>query len=502
MKKFLLSLILCSVFAIQLPATELDVPQDAQITITGNRLTLQSFISQVEKQTNYLFVYSKQDVNVNEILPVKEGRKTVAACLEEAFRNTNLKYVFENNYIVLTYVAPETVTISGKIVDSETRRPLIFASIYLVNRGISNVTNGEGYFTLKFPVAYAKDSVRISYLGYHPATYAIQDFMKTKLVQEIPLKFVATNLPAVLIKPIIPSDLVISALNKIPENYPEETMQMTGFYREMIRKGNTYVTLTEAVLDINKASYARLYGMDQVGVFKGRGSVDWSRIDTVFVKFRGGISSALEIDVAKYPFLGTNIPELTSIYDFKIEQPVQIDGKAHHVVSFDQKKSVSDIHFRGKIYIETNSLAISRVEFNMNVENRSDASSIFISRKPMGFRANVLYATYLVQYKEMNGKWTFDYSRTEIKFDSKWDRKLFKNTYTITSEMAITERSDRMTKIPNTQRIRSTDITLDKVTDFQDEGFWDEYNVIEPESGIEQVIARITRQLKKKAQER
>ena len=102
----------------------------------------------------------------------------------------------------------------------------------------------------------------------------------------------------------------------------------------------------------------------------------------------------------------------------------------------------------------------------------------------------------------MNGKWTFDYSRTEIKFDSKWDRKLFKNTYTITSEMAITERSDKMTKIPNTQRIRSTDITLDKVTDFQDEGFWDEYNVIEPESGIEQVIARITRQLKKKAQER
>jgi hypothetical protein len=165
MKKFLLSLILCSVFAIQLPATELDVPQDAQITITGNRLTLQSFISQVEKQTNYLFVYSKQDVNVNEILPVKEGRKTVAACLEEAFRNTNLKYVFENNYIVLTYVAPETVTISGKIVDSETRRPLIFASIYLVNRGISNVTNGEGYFTLKFPVAYTKDSVRISFLA-------------------------------------------------------------------------------------------------------------------------------------------------------------------------------------------------------------------------------------------------------------------------------------------------------------------------------------------------
>lgn len=274
---------------------------------------------------------------------------------------------------------------------------------------------------------------------------------------------------------------------------------MTGFYREMIRKGSNYVTLTEAVLDINKTSYGRLYGIDQVGVFKGRGSVDWARIDTVFVKFRGGINSALQIDVAKYPFLGTNIPEISQVYDFRMEAPVQIDGKVNHVVSFNQKDIVQDIHFRGKIYIEMKSLAISRVEFNMNVEDRDDATSIFISRRPMGFRANVLYATYLVQYKEINNKWTFDYSRTEIKFDSKWDRKLFKNSYTITSEMAITERSDRTLKIPAQQRVRSSDITLDKVTDFQDEGFWDDYNVIEPESGIEQVISRITKQLKRRS---
>ncbi|MEJ1730434.1 hypothetical protein SMA90_29330, partial [Escherichia coli] len=103
----------------------------------------------------------------------------------------------------------------------------------------------------------------------------------------------------------------------------------------------------------------------------------------------------------------------------------------------------------------------------MNVENRPDATNIFISRRPAGFKATVLYATYLVQYKEINGKWTFNYSRTEIKFDSKWDRKLFKNTYTITSELAITERSDRTMKIPSQQRVRLTDITLDKVTDFQ-----------------------------------
>lgn len=501
MKKFFFSIILCSAIAFSLSAADPDlpVPQDAIITITGNRITLESFINQVEKQTGYLFVYSKQDVNVNSILPVKEGRKTVAEYLNDAFGNSNLKYVFENKYIVLTYEAPAYLNISGSVVDAQTRKPLVFASLYIINRGISNVTNGEGYFNLKFPASDNRDSVRISFLGYHPETYALKDLLDSGDKTVIPLKFVSTVLPTILVTPVNAAELVASAIQKIPENYPEDNMQMTGFYREMIRKGSNYVTLTEAVLDINKTSYGRLYGIDQVGVFKGRGSVDWARIDTVFVKFRGGINSALQIDVAKYPFLGTNIPEISQVYDFRMEAPVQIDGKVNHVVSFNQKDIVQDIHFRGKIYIEMKSLAISRVEFNMNVEDRDDATSIFISRRPMGFRANVLYATYLVQYKEINNKWTFDYSRTEIKFDSKWDRKLFKNSYTITSEMAITERSDRTLKIPAQQRVRSSDITLDKVTDFQDEGFWDDYNVIEPESGIEQVISRITKQLKRRS---
>jgi hypothetical protein len=114
----------------------------------------------------------------------------------------------------------------------------------------------------------------------------------------------------------------------------------------------------------------------------------------------------------------------------------------------------------------------------------------------MGFRANVLYAAYLVQYKEMNGNVTFDYSRTEIKFDSKWDRKLFKNTYTITSEMAITERSDKMTKIPNTQ-VSAPDITLDK-SPISRRRLLGEYNVIEPNRVLNKVIATYYKTIKEK----
>jgi len=176
-------------------------------------------------------------------------------------------------------------------------------------------------------------------------------------------------------------------------------MQMTGFYREMIRRGNTYVTLSEAVIDVHKSPYTPSFAVDQVGIYKGRGSIDWRRIDTVFVKFQGGIRSALEIDVVNNLFLGVNATEIERYYDFTMEHPVQMHDRINYVISFDQKPFLEDILFRGKIYIDRESLAITRVEFNMNIEDKENATSLFIRRKPFGLKARVEYAAYMVQFR-------------------------------------------------------------------------------------------------------
>lgn len=404
-------------------------------------------------------------------------------------------------YRSLSAQIPDYSQVSGKIIDSDTKKPLIFASINIKTINISNVSNGEGIFSLKFPAAASGDSLVISYIGYRTKTVAIRDLTDSAKLPVIALDAYTVRIPAVVIKPLNALTLINEALAKIPENYPDRAMQMTGFYREMIRRGNTYVSLTEAVLDIYKASYSNTLRVDQAGIYKGRGSVDWHRIDTLFVKFRGGISSAMEIDVAKWPFLGTNLTEIGHDYIFKMDAPVQIGNRLHHVVSFNQARP-EDIKYRGKIYIDARSLAIGRIEFNMNIEDRDEATGIFIRRKPAALRAKVLYATYMVQYKPLeNKRWIFDYSRSEIKFESKWKKKWFKNYYTVTSELAVTDHSDKEYRIPVDKRVRSYDITLDKVQNFRDDDFWEDYNVIEPEAGIEQVIARIIRQLEKRAAE-
>ena len=497
MKRIIASLLLTSICAFSF-ADNLMVSQDDQITVTGSNITLGSLVKQVEDQTNYLFVYSTDDVNINQSVVVTSGRKTVAQCLVEALSGTNLKYVFENNYIILTTQNPEFLTISGKVIDSQSRRPLASASVYMPNRGLSIVTNGDGYFQLKFSPELIKERVEISYLGYNTVVKTVKELFDSK-ENTIQLQTVAYNLTASMIRPTDALGIVEQAIAKIPENYHTNPMRMTSYYREMIRKGDTYVTLTEAVLDIRKGSYNNLGSRDMLSIYKGRGSVDWKKIDTIFVKFRGGMQTALEIDAAKNPFFGVDSRMIKNYYTFEKEQMAIIDGRSNYVIAFDQTRPGEDILFRGKLYIDEISLAQSRVDFYMNVENHPDeAVNMFIKRRPAGLKAKIREAHYIVQYKEINGKWVFNYSRTELKFDSKWDKKLFKSTYTIVSEMAITESSDSDFKIPFDKRVRHDDITLDKVSDFKDDNFWEGYNVIEPEYTIEQVLSRITKQLKKK----
>lgn len=389
----------------------------------------------------------------------------------------------------------EFFSITGKVQDASTRRALSFASIQLLSTNISNVTNSEGVFVLKIPSNINADSVMVSYLGYKSRKISVNEFEKGELI--IPLEQSVVTLKPITVRPQDATSIAKMAFSRIEDNYSHKGVQMTAFYREMIKKGNIYVSINEAVLDINKAPY-NSYRMDLIGIYKARGSYDMNRIDTLLVKYQGGANSALNLDVVKDPFLGAELLMLDKIYAFKMSDPVTIDNKFFYVIEFNENANLPDIYFRGKLYIESESLAVGRVEFAMNVEGRPQANSYFIRKKPPTLKMDVMSANYLINYKEVNGKWHFDYSRTEVKFNAKWDRKWFRNIYTIGSEIAVTDMSEVERKIEPEKRVRARDIMAAKVNDFTDENFWEDYNIIEPDQSIENVISRIIRQLRKR----
>ncbi len=385
--------------------------------------------------------------------------------------------------------------VTGRVQDASSGKALNFASIQLISTNISNVTNSEGIFVLKIPSGVKADSLMVSYLGYKSKRVAIKDFGKEPLKIKLEQSDIALN--PITIRPQDAPSIVKMALARIPRNYKLAPVQMTAFYREMIKKGNTYVSINEAVLDINKASYAG-YRADQLAIYKARGSYDINRIDTLLVKFQGGPNSALDLDIVKDPFLGADIMMLEQIYKFNFTDPVTINNRFFYVIEFDELLKQREIYFRGKIFIDAESLAVGRIEFAMNVENRELANSYFVRKKPASLKMDVMSANYIVNYKLIDGLWYFDYSKTEVKFNAKWDKKWFRNIYTISSEIAITDISENERKIEVESRIKPRDIMSAKVSDYTDENFWEDYNIIEPDQSIENVISRIIKQLRKR----
>ncbi len=394
--------------------------------------------------------------------------------------------------------AQEFRTINGVVVDINSGNPLPYASVSLKNSSFSNVSNSDGEFSLTFPGSYMKDSVVVSYMGYRNKVVPVTDFI-SKRGRKVSLSPTTIDIRSITIRPNDPLALFTSAFSSkaIKSNYPSAAVGMSGFYREIIKKGNKYLSLSEAVVDIHKQAYTNALS-DNISIYKGRGNTNRGASDTLFLKLQGGPLSSLQLDVVKDPFIAVDLFSAPQFYNFKMGPMFFMDNLNIYSIDFDQVKDVSDILFSGRIFIESQTLAIIRIEFEMNVHGKSDAWKAFVRSKPDDMQIGVEYAKYQINYKLHNDKWNADYARTDLRFTAKYKGKLLKNKYDITTELAITDLDNvAALKISSAERFRMKDILQNKVNDFKDDGFWENYNIIEPDEKIENIIKKIIRQLKK-----
>lgn len=389
----------------------------------------------------------------------------------------------------------QTFLLRGRVLGGDTGQPLVNASVTVGNSNVSSVTNQDGYFSIRVPTSTRNSQLTIRFLGYENLSIPVVTLIDSPN-NHITMLPSSIQLGEIEVVSGDGSDLVREALRRVSQNYSEDPNMMVAFYRESIKKGSGYISLVEAVLDVYKSSY-RSFENDQARIYIGRKATDISPRDTILLKFQGGISDALMLDIAKNPEIvfGTDGSE----YTFNIQSLININNKPHYIISFAPLSGIKEILFRGTIYLDASSLAFARMEFNMNVENRKDASNIFIRRKPPKMKVDVEQAEYVVDYIESGGKWFFNYSSTNVAFKVRWTNRffgLFATTYTIGSEMAITDRyKDNVVKFPRAERIRSTDVIAEKVEYFQDPNFWGEYNVIEPNQEINAAIKRLSGKL-------
>ena len=382
----------------------------------------------------------------------------------------------------------------GLVIDSKNKKPLEYATVSVSNSNISTISNLEGAFLLKVPNSLKDEQVVVSYLGYENKSISLSSFSSKVFKVEMQESF--EKLPDVNLVEADPNSVIGKVIDQRNINTYKDPIIAKAFYRESIKKRKTYASLSEAVVDIYKQT--RSTQSDYVVLNKARKSTDYKKIDTLVIKLQGGPYNNLSMDMIRNKDLFF-ASDMFDIYTFSFDKMITMNQRNVYVIDFVQKPTMVEPFYKGKLYVDTESFALIKSVFSLNLDNLAKAKKFFVKKKPANADVIPLDTKYIIDYKQTDGKWHFNYSRIELGFKINWDKKLFNSIYNITIEMAVTDwkANDQDTSVKSRDRMRKSVILTDQTSGFADPEFWGELNVIEPDKSIDNAIKKIQRNYKK-----
>lgn len=134
-------------------------------------------LNDIEKQTNYLFVYDKKNVDTNRPISINASNQTVASVLQQLFAGTGVTYEMEGNNIVLTRQSATNAStqqskrVKGTVLDKNGEL-IIGANVVVKGTTNGTITDIDGNFSLE---ALGNAQLAISYIGYEAQEVAVNN---------------------------------------------------------------------------------------------------------------------------------------------------------------------------------------------------------------------------------------------------------------------------------------------------------------------------------------
>ena len=387
--------------------------------------------------------------------------------------------------LMMSAVMAQRTVVSGTVVNNATGQPVAGANVKV--EGISVVTNDDGYFVLKSEQPMSR--IVVSHVGYRTKQQAVST-ANTSLT--IRLEPTSIQLNEVVVMADNARDLVMRAISKIPKNYSQQPELYRCFYRETATKRQHHICVAEGVVDMYKSGYGGNVYRDKVAIYKGRRLLSPKASDTLGVKVLGGPVAPIQLDIVKNTDFLLNNEDL-SHYDLKMEVPTTIGDRRQYVVSITPRVQLEYALYYGKLYIDEESLAFTRVELSLDMSDRYKATEVMLVRKPLSVRFRPKEMSLLIDYRQdADGLTRISYIRTTFRFNCDWKRRLFATSFTACCEMVVTNTTNQDVKpIKGRESFDQRDAFFDKVDYFRDPDFWRDYNIIEPTESLDKAIHRL-----------
>lgn len=243
-------------------------------------------------------------------------------------------------------------------------------------------------------------------------------------------------------------------------------------------------------MQILKSCYNRPFQEDKIKLLRGRkypfkGMLRWVDMKIMAPYYMIQLDAMKTLD----SFLDK---EYMMLYKYELTDVVLLNSRPTYIVRFKPVAGSSFASYRGHLYIDRESHALVRAQFELSKSGLKYANKVLIKRKPRGFNVVPLNVRYQVNYKLNNDKWFFHTSRASVDFRVKNKEMKINSIFESISDLLISDYYEAdVRRFKASETFRSNDIFIDKITDY-DENFWGNYNIIKPTESLQNAFKKIS----------
>ena len=379
----------------------------------------------------------------------------------------------------LTYA--QQITITGKVVDAETKEALPFASVFITGKTVGVVSNVQGEFDFHISADMRNDILAVSMIGYKTFEAPVWSLLNDSKPAVIELQTMAVLLDEVVVRDTLRAGEILKlAISRVEQNFPMEPFMMEGFYRDLKKLGGTYISLLEAAVKISDDNYIEprnKYKLrERVALKEVRRSLGYGSRFTAFFDKDNLLEDLLLNNNVRY----RQFPEEDEFFkSLKFEEDTHYNNREVFVVTHTRD-------FLLRIYIDKETYGIMHLEYvnehKEDLEKVRGLESKFAKVKrtiDFKFIEGKLYLNYLMVTSQVN--W-YDLNTGDLKFEAELQRQLLINKINPKSK----ERISLAQKMKG-YGLQYQDLPYNKT-------FWDNYNVIKSTPLDKKIIEDLERE--------
>ena len=368
-------------------------------------------------------------------------------------------------------VAQEHVTISGKMIDLETKEPLSFATINIQNTPKGVVANEDGSFDFTFPAKFLRDTIVFSMAGYQHEKYLIQSLIKPEPIRvELLKKAVLLAEVVVTNKKLTAREVLDIALANIKNNYPTKPFEFKAFYRDYKQENDKCISVFEAAISAYDKGYSKVSNKsllrEKVVLEQVRKSLNVAYQTHVFATINV-MKELLQLNDVRYQSRSLNKREI-KYYQYEIAGYDIVNNRLMYKI---QAKD----DWRYFIYVDVSTYAIPRIEMNFEWSKGVDENTWVRD----SIRYNQTAATMLMDFQMIDGIYYPRYCSFTANleaFDPSSDDLLF--TSYLMQEYMVTDIDFNPEEKPEKEDRMDPHLKIEDQSFTYDPEFWEHYNII------------------------